>query len=154
MATLRFSVNWRRADVLTLRRRSVGVLASLAASVVSMATMATPSFAAIADFGSSGLAGGGQVNAVALAAGSTCTGTDSTGMTTHDLLSGGDVFGADVSTDAAQSWAPQNQGITNPDLISMSAVAYEPIGPDASNAEAYALAGRKRRLGWGAAGGW
>jgi len=63
-------------------------------------------------------------------------------MTTHDLLSGGDVFGADVSTDAAQSWAPQNQGITNPDLISMSAVAYEPIGPDTSNAEAYALAGR------------
>ncbi len=60
MATLRFSVNWRRADVLTLRRRSVGVLASLAASVVSMATMATPSFAAIADFGSSGLAGGGK----------------------------------------------------------------------------------------------
>ncbi len=108
-----------------------------------MATMATPSFAAIADFGSSGLAGGGQVNAVALAAGSTCSGTDSAGVTTHDLLSGGDVFGADVSTDAAQSWAPQNQGITNPDLISMSAVAYEPIGPDTSNAEAYALAGRK-----------
>ena len=142
MATLRFSGNWRRADVPPLRRRSVGVLASLAASVVSIATMATPSFAAIADFGSSGLAGGGQVNAVALAAGSTCTGTDSTGMTTHDLLSGGDVFGADVSTDAAQSWAPQNQGITNSDLISMSAVAYESIGPDASNAEAYALAGR------------
>ncbi len=92
---------------------------------------------AAASYGPSGLAGGGSVNAIALAPDANCQGTDSNNLATRDLLAGGDVFGLNQSGDGGESWLPQNDGVASVQQNSVAAVAFEPAGT-----EAYAWVGR------------